>query len=207
MTELTPTQLDMDSRDWTFGGTWAYEPRWLFTDGVRIHYVDEGPRGGEAVVLLHGTPYWAYAFRAEIAERVAAGRRAIAYDQLGFGRSDKPERESEYSLDRDVRHLGALASELELARFAIVAQGSSGSIARRFAEAEPGRVSEIAERDEPSLPAAVLAPLIAKLVVKGVRLPLRRAPLSDEERAAYLAPHPSWASRSGIVAALRREAA
>ena len=207
MTELTPTQKGMDSRDWTFGGTWVYEPRWLFTDGVRLHYVDEGPRGNEAVVLLHGTPYWAYAFRAEIAERVAVGRRAIAYDQLGFGRSDKPERESEYSLERDVRHLGSLVDELELARFAIVAQGSSVSIARRFAEAEPGRVSEIAERDEPSLPAAVHAPLIAKLVVKGVRLPLRRALLSEEERAAYLAPHPSWASRSGIVAALRREAA
>lgn len=205
--QLTPTQSEMDSHDWSFGGTWPYEPRWLFTDGIRIHYVDEGPRSGEAVVLLHGSPYWAYAFRAEIAKLVAGGSRAIAYDQLGFGRSDKPRRESEYSLARDVAHLGALAEELELAHVALVAQGAAISIARAFSEAEPARVSGIAERDELPLPGVVHTPLLGKLAVKGARLPLRRAPLGEEERAAYLAPHPSWASRSGIVAALRRKAA
>ena len=205
--QLTPTQSEMDSHDWSFGGTWPYEPRWLFTDGIRIHYVDEGPRSSEAVVLLHGSSYWAYVYRAEIAELVAAGSRAVAYDQLGFGRSDKPRRESEYSLGRDVAHLGALVEELELGRIALVAQGAAISVARAFSEAEPALVSGIAERGEPLLPGVVHTRLLGKLAVKGARLPLRRALLGEEERAAYLAPHPSWASRSGIVAALRRKAA
>jgi hypothetical protein len=49
--ELSTAQ-QKDSRDWTFGGTWPYEPKWLSTDGVLIHYVDEGPRDGEAALLL-----------------------------------------------------------------------------------------------------------------------------------------------------------
>ncbi len=196
--ELTPTQRAMDARDWTFGGTWPYEPRWLFTDGVRLHYVDEGPRDGAALVLMHGTPYWSYVFREELAERAAAGVRAIAYDQLGFGRSDKPERESEYSLERDVSHLRALVERLGLERPALVAQTSALPIARACGGAE------VVERDEPPLPEFARTPVIGRFLLKGLRLPIRNAPLSGEERLAYLAPHPSWASRSGIVAALRR---
>ncbi len=202
--DLTPTQRAMDAHDWSFGGTWPYEPHFLFTDGIRIHYVDEGPRSGESVVLLHGTPYWSYVFREEIAELAASGARAIAYDQLGFGRSDKPERESEYSLERDVRHLRALVDELGLERPALVAQGSAVPIARAYGAAE------IVEREGP-LPEIVRAPLLGRLLIKGLRWPIRQVvgrdrsrPYSETERTAYLAPHPSWASRSGIVASLRR---
>lgn len=198
--ELTPTQRAMDARDWTFGGTWPYEPHFLFTDGIRIHYVDEGPRDGEAFVLMHGTPYWSYVFRDEIAQLAAAGSRAVAYDRLGFGRSDKPERESEYSLERDVRHLRALIEELALERATLVAPRSAMPIARAC------RAGEVVEREEPLLPEIVRAPLLGRLLLKGARLPIRNAPLTEQEKAAYLAPHPSWASRSGIVASLRRNA-
>ena len=205
--DLTPTQREMDGRDWSFGGTWPYEPRWLFTDGVRLHYVDEGSPDVEPVLLLHGTPYWSYAFRREIAELAATGWRAIAYDQLGFGRSDKPERESEYGLERDVAHLRALVDELGAGTVALVARGSSIPIARTYASSEPTRVTRLEEREESPPPDLLRAPILGRLLLKAARLDIRRAPLSEEERAAYLAPHPSWASRSGIVAALRREAA
>jgi hypothetical protein len=198
--DLTPTQRAMDSRDWTFGGTWPYEPRFLFTDGIRLHYVDEGPQGGAAAVLLHGTPYWSYAFREEIAGLARAGRRVVAYDQLGFGRSDKPERESEYSLARDVLHLRALIEELGLGKPRLVAQGSALPIALAHGGAD------VEAREEPALPGLARAPLVGRLLLKGARLPIRSLAVSDVERAAYLAPHPSWASRSGIVASLRRAA-
>jgi haloalkane dehalogenase len=203
--ELTPTQREMDSRDWTFGGTWPYEPRWLFTDGVRIHYVDEGPRDARAVMLVHGVPLWAYVFRDEIGAIAAGGRRVVAYDQLGFGRSDKPTREAEYSLEQDVAHLEALVDELELAGVEIVVQRSGVPIVRRFAARRPEEVVSVEERDEPALPELARVPLLGRLLVKGARLPVRRMKLSDVERAAYLAPHPSWDSRCGLVAALRRE--
>ncbi len=202
--DLTPTHLAMDGRDWTFGGTWPYEPKWLFTDTVRLHYVDEGRSDGKPVVLLHGTPYWSYVFREEIALLAASGHRVIAYDQLGFGRSDKPSRESEYSLERDVRHLRALIEELDLVHPTLIAQGSAIPIARAFGEAE------IVERDEPPLPDVARSRMLGPLVLKAIRIPFRQvgwertSSYSPTEKAAYLAPHPSWASRSGIVASLRR---
>ncbi len=195
----------MDARDWTFGGTWLYEPRWLFTDGIRLHYVDEGPREAGAVILVHGLLVWAYAFGNEIGELAAAGRRVVAYDQLGFGRSDKPTREAEYSLERDVTHLEALVDELGLERVELVAQRSGAPIVRGFAARRPAQVVSVEERDEPALPEIVRMPFLGRLLLKGARVPVRRMVLSEVERAAYLAPHPSWESRCGLVAALRRE--
>ena len=57
-----------------------------------MHYVDEGPRGGAVVVMLHGEPSWSSLYRKRIPIVVAAGHRAIAPDRVGFGRCDKPVR-------------------------------------------------------------------------------------------------------------------
>jgi haloalkane dehalogenase len=207
VTELTPAQQEMDSRDWTFDGTWPYEPRWLFTDGVRLHYVDEGPHDGIPVVLIHGAPFWSYSFREEIARLAGEGRRVVAYDQLGFGRSDKPHHENEYSLERDVLHLCALLDETGIERARLVAEGTGIEVARAFAAAAPDRVEALEARPAPTQTDLVGTPLIGSLLVKGARWPLRRAELSDEERAAYFAPHPSWESRAGLLVSLRRRTA
>ena len=71
-------------------------------DHLRMHYVDEGPRDGKIVVLLHGEPMWSYLYRKMIPGLVAAGHRVIAPDQIGFGRSDKPTEQSDYSVARHV---------------------------------------------------------------------------------------------------------
>jgi len=201
---LTPTQQEMDGRDWSFGGTWPYEPRWLFTDGIRLHYVDEGPRDGESVVLLHGSPGWLYAYRLVIPALADAGFRTIAYDQLGFGRSDKPEKEGEYSLDRHVRHLDALVTHLELGEagdISFVSQGSGLVIASAWAAGRS--VARAAHVPAARLSRVLRTPVLGRFLVKGSRLPIRTAELSEDERAAFLAPHPSWASRSGIYVSLR----
>ena len=72
---------------------YPFEPHYLEVsdpDGgtLRMHYVDEGPRDGKPVFLLHGEPTWSYLYRKMIPGLVAAGYRAIAPDQIGFGRSD-----------------------------------------------------------------------------------------------------------------------
>ena len=111
-------------QDFTFGGTWPFEPHWLETDGVHIHYVDEGPRDGEPVVMLHGVPTWSYLYRRFIPALASAGYRAIAYDQLGFGRSDKPLSTEEYSIDE----MGARSiSPASSARFSSVGTPATSS--------------------------------------------------------------------------------
>jgi pimeloyl-ACP methyl ester carboxylesterase len=216
--ERTPAQRESDSRDWSFGGTWPYRPSWLLTDGIRLHYVDEGPRDGEPVLLLHGSPTWSYVYRRFVHGLQEAGYRAIAYDQLGFGRSDKPRRARDYSLERHGRHLAALVEELELDDVILVVQDWGGPIGLGWAAAHPERVARLVllntfAEDGPGAKGLFRAPLTSNLLVKGthfyVRAYLLRAELryperlSADERAAYLAPHPSWSSRSGILAYAR----
>ena len=70
---------------------WPYEPRYVDVgDGLRMHYVDEGPRTAAPVLLTHGEPTWGYLYRKMIPGLVAARRRVIVPDLIGFGRSDKP---------------------------------------------------------------------------------------------------------------------
>jgi haloalkane dehalogenase len=71
-------------------------------DALRMAFLDEGPRDGEVVVLLHGEPTWSFLYRFMIPDLVASGRRVVAPDLMGFGRSDKPRPRSEYSYARHV---------------------------------------------------------------------------------------------------------
>src|ERR671937_424943 len=64
---------------------------------LRVHYVDEGPRDAEPVLLLHGEPSWSFLYRKMIPIIVDAGLRAVAPDLVGFGRSDKPAERNAYS--------------------------------------------------------------------------------------------------------------
>lgn len=78
--------------DERFEGLFEYpfEPNYVTIDGLRMHYVDEGPADGEVVLLLHGEPSWSYLYRKMIPILADAGHRVIALDMMGMGRSDKP---------------------------------------------------------------------------------------------------------------------
>ena len=55
-------------------------------DGVKMHYLDEGPRSDEAVVMLHGNPTWSIDYT-EIITALASDFRCVAVDYAGFGLS------------------------------------------------------------------------------------------------------------------------
>ena len=69
-------------------------------DGLRMHYLDEGPQDGELLLLLHGQPVWSYLYRKMIPILVIHGYRCIAPDMIGMGKSDKPIKESFHTYDR-----------------------------------------------------------------------------------------------------------
>ena len=77
---------------------------------LRIHYLDEGPRDGHVITMLHGQATWSYSFRKMIPILTAAGYRVIAPDLVGFGRSDKP---SDWEYHTYQRHVDWLAATLE----------------------------------------------------------------------------------------------
>lgn len=74
---------------------------------LRMHYLDEGPRDGAIMLLLHGQGCWSYIFRKMIPPLVAGGFRVIAPDFIGFGRSDKLSSTDDYSFEKHVCWLKA----------------------------------------------------------------------------------------------------
>ncbi len=206
--------------DWTFEGSWPYEPRWFDTPDGRMHYVDEGPREGRPIVMLHGNPTWGYLYRNFIPALVEAGHRAIVPDHLGFGRSDKPDSPELYRISRHADRLEALLESLDLRGAVVVPQDWGGPIGLWWATRHPERVDRLfilntyAHRPPGDVPLPLplrlfRTPLLGEVMVKGLdmfkRVFLFRAGVVHRERLtpsvkrAYRAPHPSWSSRTPIL--------
>jgi haloalkane dehalogenase len=120
-----------------------FDPRYLEIDGLRMHYVDEGSFTGETVLLLHGEPSWSYLYRKMIPILVTAGHRAIAPDLFGFGRSDKPANQSDYSYQFHVDAITIFIEKLDLQNITLVGQDWGGLIGLRVAAENPERFSRI----------------------------------------------------------------
>lgn len=95
--------------------------------GLRMHYLDEGdPTAPITYLCLHGNPSWSYVYRKMIPTFLAAGARVVAPDLIGFGKSDKPKKESihRFSWHRDI--LLALVERLDLYNVVLVVQDWGG---------------------------------------------------------------------------------
>jgi haloalkane dehalogenase len=112
-------------------------------DPVRMHYVDEGPQDGPVALLLHGQPTWSYLYRTVVPVLVAAGIRVVAPDNVGFGRSDKPARATDYTYARHVAWTRSLVTGLDLGDVTLVAQDWGGPIGLSVLAAEPDRFARV----------------------------------------------------------------
>jgi haloalkane dehalogenase len=110
---------------------------------LRIHYADEGPSGAEPMLMLHGEPSWSFLYRKMIPIVVGAGLRAVAPDLVGFGRSDKPAKRTDYSYQRHVDWMRAVVEQLDLTRITLVGQDWGGLIGLRLAAEDGGRFDRI----------------------------------------------------------------
>jgi haloalkane dehalogenase len=202
-----------------FEGTFPFEPRWLDAGDVRLHYVDEGPRDAPTLLFVHGNPTWSYLWRKPIAALSANGRRCVAFDHMGFGRSDKPPHMARYTLRAHVDNALALIDELGLRDVTLVAHDWGGPI---------GFGAMLERRD--SLHAAVLVNTwawelpsfvpsfirefrtegLGEILVLGGNLFVESIPGGMAKRRtdavmmdAYRAPFPDYWSRVGMLAAQR----
>lgn len=120
---------------------WA--PSYAEFDGLRMAYVDAGPRDGPVAVLMHGMPTWSYLNRHIIAGLTAAGWRCIAADHYGFGRSDKPVDDGWYSIARHAQAHRRLVEHLDLRDVTLFVQDWGGPIGLTHAAADPDRFSRL----------------------------------------------------------------
>ncbi|MEL7089194.1 MAG: alpha/beta fold hydrolase [Planctomycetota bacterium] len=214
------TKLDIRNGDWSFGGTWPYKPRWFDHPDGTMHYIDEGPRDGRPVVMVHGNPTWGYLYRRFIEAVTAAGHRAIVMDHLGFGRSEKPDDPERYRIPRHADRCEALLQSLDLHDATVVVQDWGGPIGLTWAARHSERVRSLCilntycHRPEGKVPLPLplklfRTPGIGEVMVKGlhafVKVFLFKAGLTHPERlgpnekAAYRAPHPTWSSRTSVL--------
>lgn len=119
-----------------------FKPHYLMIDDdeggqLRLHYLDEGAADAPIVLMLHGEPSWSYLYRKMIPVVVQAGYRVIVPDLIGFGRSDKPVAQSNYTHVRHVQWTGALLSQLQLKDITLVCQDWGGLIGLRLVAERP----------------------------------------------------------------------
>jgi len=122
---------------------YPFAPHYVEVDGLRIHHVDEGPRDAAPVLLLHGEPSWSYLYRKMIPVLTGAGHRVVAPDLVGFGRSDKPARRSDYTYQRHVDWMRGVVEALDLRRVTLVCQDWGGLIGLRLAAEHADRFARI----------------------------------------------------------------
>ena len=183
-----------------------YEPVYAELDGLRLARVDEGD--GEPVVFFHGEPTWSFLWRKVIPPILDSGRRCIAPDLAGFGRSDKPLDIGWYSYDRHTELVGALLDELGVSGATAVVHDWGGPIGLRVAVERPQLFDRIVIMDSglftgrQHMSDAWIAfrDFVERTEDVPVSMLVRRACLTDpgdEVAAAYDAPFPTPESKAG----------
>ncbi len=179
--------------------------------GLRLHYLDEGPRDAQRTWLcLHGNPAWSYLYRKMIPVFLGAGDRVVAPDMPGFGKSDKPKKDSAHSFGWHRQVLLELVERLDLQRVVLVVQDWGGLLGLTMPMAAPQRYQALLVMN--TMLATGDAPLGAGFLAwRGMcaknpefdiaRLFARSNPhLSQAECAAYMAPYPDAGHRAATRA-------
>jgi haloalkane dehalogenase len=124
---------------------YPWEPRFVdVDDGLRMAWVDAGPRDArETVLLLHGEPTWGYLYRKMIPPLEAAGFRVVVPDLIGFGRSDKPTDPHAYTYSGHVAWVRALVEHLDLRRVTFFGQDWGGLIGGRLVAENETRFARV----------------------------------------------------------------
>ncbi|WP_420427907.1 haloalkane dehalogenase [Algiphilus sp.] len=188
-----------------------YAPHYTDLDGVRMAHVEDGPKDGPVVLLLHGEPTWSFLYRHMIPPLAQAGMRAMAPDLIGFGRSDKPTRVSDYSYQRHVDWVWQWVEAQGLREITLFCQDWGSLIGLRLAGSYPERFARVVVGNgmlptaEHGVPLAfhlwrafaLYAPIFPAGRIVDIGSARR---LSKAERQAYDAPFPSSRYQAGARA-------
>jgi haloalkane dehalogenase len=175
---------------------------------IRIHYVDEGPRSAAPILLMHGNPSWSYLYRKMIPDLLKTGRRIIAVDLVGCGRSDKPAAKADYTLARHYDWMSKWLTGMNLSDITLFCQDWGGTIGLYLVSRYPERFARVVASNT-GLPLGEGESEFMKMWVGMMRAATEfpwhmftagmTAKLSEAEHAAYRAPFPTPEYEAGII--------
>ncbi len=185
-----------------------FVPHYVEVDGLRLHFIDEGPRDGAIVLCLHGEPSWSYLYRTMVPGLVAAGLRVIAPDLIGFGRSDKPAAREDYTYQRHVDWMTGFLEALDLRGVTLFCQDWGGLIGLRLVAEHDARFARVVAANtflptgDQKPPDAFFAwqkfsQTVPEFPVGAIIAGACARPVSPEVRAAYDAPFPDETYKAG----------
>ncbi|MEI6282378.1 MAG: alpha/beta fold hydrolase, partial [Alphaproteobacteria bacterium] len=194
---------------------YPFAPRSFTTPhGVRMSYLDEGPRATEAVLMLHGNPTWSFYYR-RLVSAVAPGLRCIVPDHVGMGLSDKPQ-DYPYTLVARIDDVAALIASLGLTKIHLVVHDWGGAIGFGFAARHPGVIGRLVVLNTAAFPSPHIPARIAlcktkfpgTAIVRGLNgfagpatwMSMSRRRLTAGEQRGFLFPYRSWADRVAVDA-------
>lgn len=127
---------------------WTWSPRYTKVDGgplgaLRIAHAEDGPRDGPVVLMMHGEPSWSYLYRTMMKRLGDAGCRCLAPDLVGFGRSDKPVGQDDYSYASHVDWMRQWFEAQELRDVTLFCQDWGGLIGLRLVAMFPDRFAAV----------------------------------------------------------------
>ena len=180
-------------------------------DGLRLHFLDEGPRDARRTWLcLHGNPAWSYLYRKMIPVFLAAGHRVVAPDLIGFGKSDKPKKDQAHTFTWHRQVLLELVERLDLNQVVLVVQDWGGLLGLTLPMAAPQRYQGLLVMN--TVLATGDVPLTAgflgwrEMCAKNPQFDIARLfargnpQMSVAECAAYMAPYPDSGHRAATRA-------
>lgn len=189
----------------------SFQPRFVEISGLQVHYVDEGR--GDILLCLHGEPTWAYLYRKLIPPFVSTGKRVVAPDFIGFGRSDKYTEMEEYSFKMHYETIVGFIEKLDLRGITLVCHDWGGLIGLTVAAQHAHRFARLVIMNtglptgEEKMPDGFMAwrnfalrtpELIASLVVRSGSATGKN--LAADVLAAYDAPFPDLRHKAGMHA-------
>ena len=134
-----------------------HAPALIETNGIRLAVYEQGE--GPPVVLLHGFPELAFSWRHQLPALAAAGFRAIAPDQRGYGRSDVPAKVGDYRIEELIADIHGLLDALELESATFVGHDWGALVLWQMAMRAPERLDRLVILNIPHFPRLPIDPI------------------------------------------------
>jgi pimeloyl-ACP methyl ester carboxylesterase len=133
-----------------------WNSQFAHTNGIRMHFLELGQ--GPLVILCHGWPETAYSWRHQIPALAAAGYHVVAPDMRGYGLTDAPADEADYSMADLVADVVGLLQALQSETAAVIGHDFGSVVAAQAALLRPDVFHAVGMFSIPYMARAALSP-------------------------------------------------